>query len=140
MGSQTVLAETRFNRFVLGGWWLAVAVLSGLRLLHGDVEMATVLLVSSTRTALLGVALSIDRDRDRADEASNGEAYRLQKAIMLFSLIAITTVIACAFINGVMWWAALECAALVWILPAVILPLAQAYIRRRMNSRTSTAA
>jgi hypothetical protein len=38
------------------------------------------------------------------------------------------------------WWAALECSALVWILPAVILPLAQASIRKRMAARVATTA
>jgi hypothetical protein len=136
----TVLTETRFNRFVLGGWWLAVAVLGGMRLWRGDVQTATVLLVSSTLTALLGVALSIDRERSGGDDAPSAEAYRLQKATMLFSVIAITTVVACAFINGAVWWAALECSALVWILPAVILPLAQAFIRKRMAARAATTA
>jgi hypothetical protein len=130
MPAPEILAETRFNRMVLGGWWVAVAILGGLRLWRGDFVEAAVLLVSASLTAALGVALSMDRARADADEP-DAEALRLQKATMLFSVIAITTVVACAVINGALWWAAFECAALVWILPAVILPLVQAYIRKR---------
>ena len=74
-------AETRFNRLVLGGWWLAVSVLGVLRLMHGDRLEAIVLLISAALTALLGVALSIDRssrwrgfgDERRAHPASEGD-------------------------------------------------------------------
>jgi hypothetical protein len=134
MSIPEIRAETRFNQMVLGGWWGAVAVLGVLRLWRGDVVEAVVLLVSASLTVLLGVALSIDRMRDAGGDAPDAEALRLQKAIMLFSVIAITTVVACAIIKGAIWWAAFECAALVWILPAVILPLAQAYIRRRSSA------
>jgi hypothetical protein len=131
MPNPDIRAETRFNRLVLGGWWVAVAVLGMLRIWRGDMLEAIVLLVSASLTAALGVGLSIDRERSGDGDAPIAEAMRLQKATMLFSIIAITTVVACAILNGAIWWAALECAALVWILPAVILPLAQAYIRKR---------
>jgi hypothetical protein len=135
MSTSDLRSETRFNQMVLGGWWVAVAVLGGLRLLHGDRMEAILLLASASLTALLGVALSIDRQRHGADEAPHGEAMRLQKATMLFSIIAIATVIGCAVINQAFWWAALECAALVWILPAVIMPLVQAYVAKRSGER-----
>jgi hypothetical protein len=137
MSTPEIRAETRFNQLVLGGWWAAVAVLGALRLWRGDVIEAIVLLASASLTALLGVALSIDRGRGGADDAPNAEAARLQKSTMLFSVIAIATVIGCAVINGAIWWAALECAALVWILPAVILPLAQAFVARRSRIHTA---
>jgi hypothetical protein len=50
---------------------------------------------------------------------------------MAFSLIAISTVVGCAILNGAIWWVGFECAAVVWILPAVILPLIQAWLRKR---------
>jgi hypothetical protein len=140
MNMSNIVSETRFNRLVLGGWWASVAVLGAVRLWQGDKTMGIVLLASSTFTALLGAALSIDRERSGAEDAPSAEAYRLQKATMLFSLIAITTVVACAFINGAFWWAAFECAALLWILPAVILPLAQAFVRKRIDARTAHVA
>jgi hypothetical protein len=124
-------AEARFNRLVLGGWWLAVAVIGGLRLWRGDIYEAIILLSSASLTALLGVALSIDRERGAEIDAPGAEALRLHKATMLFSVIAISTVIGCAMLNGAIWWAAFECAAVVWILPAVIMPLIQAYVRKR---------
>ncbi len=132
-------AETRFNYLVLGSWWAAVAVLGGLRLWRGDRSEAIILLVSSTLTGLLGVALAIDRANSAAGDAPDEEALRLQKATMLFSVIAIATVIGCAFLAGAIWWAALECAALLWILPAQILPLAQAYLRKRAGGRSVKA-
>ena len=128
-------SEARFNRLVLGGWWLAVAILGLLRLSRGDLAEAEVLFLSATFTMLLGVALTIDCER--AGDAPDAQALRLQKSIMLFSVIAISTVIGCAVLNHVLWWAAVECAAVIWILPAVILPLAQAYIGKR--SETSQA-
>jgi hypothetical protein len=127
-------AETRFNYLVLGSWWAAVAVLGGLRLWRGDANEAIILLVSASLTALLGVALAVDRANDATGDAPDIEALRLQKATMLFSVIAIATVVGCAFLDGAIWWAALECAALLWILPAQILPLAQAYLRRRAGA------
>jgi hypothetical protein len=101
-----------------------------------------VLFVSSTLTALLGVALSVDRGRHAGAEAADGqsaETYRLQKATLLFSLIAVTTVVACAIMSGAMWWAAMECSALLWVLPAVVSPLAQAYMRKQHQSRAAAA-
>lgn len=130
MPTAEIQAESRFNRLVLGSWWVAVTALGLLRLWEGDATQAILLLVSATLTALLGVGLSIDRERSPSLEA-NAQALRLQKAAMLFSVIAISTVVACAAINHVMWWAAFECAALIWIFPAVILPLVQAFVRRR---------
>jgi len=132
-------AETRFNYLVLGSWWASVAVLGGLRLWRGDTDEALILLVSASLTALLGVALAIDRANAAASDAPDEEALRLQKATMLFSVIAIATVLGCAFLNGAIWWAALECAALLWILPAQILPLAQAYLRKRSGARSVEA-
>jgi hypothetical protein len=134
MPSPELRAEARFNRLVLGGWWLAVAVIGLLRLLRGDLAVTGVLFASATFTVLLGVALSIDRERGGVDDAPDAEALRLQKAIMLFSVIAISTVVGCAVINHAIWWAAVECAAVIWILPAVILPLVQAYIGRRSEA------
>ena len=131
MANPDIRAETRFNRLVLGGWWVAVAVLGMLRIWRGDMIEAIILLVTASLTAALGVGLSIDRERSGDGDAPIAEAVRLQKATMLFSIIAITTVVGCAFLNGAIWWAVFECAALVWILPAVILPLAQAFIRKR---------
>lgn len=132
-------AETRFNYLVLGSWWAAVAVLGGLRLWRGDRNEAIVLLASSTLTGLLGVALAIDRANGVGGDAPDAESLRLQKATMLFSVIAIATVIGCAYLAGAIWWAALECAALLWILPAQILPLAQAYLRKRASGRSAQA-
>jgi len=129
--------ETRFNRSVLGGWWLAVSVLGVLRLLQGDRIEAIVLLISATLAALLGVALSIDRARSSGTEAANAEPLRLQKATALFSVIAIVTAIGCAMLKGAFWWAALECAALVWIVPAAMLPLARAYMLKRAAARAA---
>jgi hypothetical protein len=40
-------------------------------------------------------------------------------------------VIGCAILNRAMWWGALEVAALIWIVPAAILPQFQAFLRRR---------
>jgi hypothetical protein len=124
-------AENRFNRWVLGSWWIAVALLGGLRLWQGQAMEAIVLLASASLVMLLGVALSIDRARSGEGDTSDLEAARLRKATILFSLIAVATVIGCAAINAAFWWAALECAALIWILPAVILPQIQAYLRKR---------
>ena len=131
-------SEARFNRLVLGGWWLAVAVLGFLRLSRGDLTEAKVLYASATFTMLLGVALTIDRERGR--DAPDTETLRLQKSIMLFSVIAISTVIGCAVLNHAIWWAAVECAAVIWILPAVILPLVQAYIGKRSDASQAEAA
>ena len=36
MPNPDIRAETRFNRLVLGGWWVAVAVLGMLRIWRGD--------------------------------------------------------------------------------------------------------
>jgi hypothetical protein len=129
--TSNVQSDVRFYRLVLGGWWLAVSLLGVLRLTQGDRFQAIILLVSGTLAALLGVALSIDRARNRGDETQEAEAIRLQKATMLFSVIAISTVVGCAILNGTLWWAALECAALIWIVPAVIWPLARAYMAKR---------
>ena len=130
-------AETRFNRLVLGGWWLAVSVLGVLRLMHGDRLEAVVLLISAALTALLGVALSIDRARDSEAAAANAEPIRLQKATALFAVISIATVIGCAVLNGSILSVALECAALVWIVPAAILPLVQAHTARRGSTHAA---
>lgn len=135
MPTPELRAESRFNRTVLGGWWSAVSVLGLLRLWRGDYVVAAVLLASATFTALLGLALSKDRERADTGEADDAESLRLQKATVLFSVIAITTVVACAVLKGVLWWAAVECAAVVWILPAAILPLFQAYVRKRLDRR-----
>ena len=137
MSTQDLRAETRFNRTVLGGWWSAVAVIGVLRLWRGDLTVAIVLFVSASLTAALGFALSKDRERAGESDAPDAKALRLQKATVLFSVIAITTVIACAILNRVLWWAAFECAAVVWILLASILPLVQAYIRRRSESASA---
>ena len=139
MTTPEMRAETRFNYVVLGSWWAAVAVLGGLRLWRGDINEALILLVSASLTALLGVALAIDRANSAGADGPDEEALRLQKATMLFSVIAIATVVGCAFLNGAIWWAALECAALMWILPAQILPLAQAYLRKRAGRRSVQA-
>jgi hypothetical protein len=93
-----------------------------------------VLLISGTLAALLGVALSIDRGRDGDDQTQEAEALRLQKATTLFSVIAISTVLGCAIIKGAFWWAAVECAALIWIVPAVIWPLARSYMAKRAGA------
>jgi hypothetical protein len=138
MTTPPICAEIRFNRLVLGAWWIAVAALGVLRLWRGDTIEAALLLASASLTALLGVALSIDRARNGDDDAPNAEAAHLQKATMLFSIIAIATVIGCAIINGAIWWIALECAALIWILPAVILPLVQAYVGKHAKARHLT--
>jgi hypothetical protein len=130
-------AETRFYGLVLGSWWLAVSVLSVLRLAHGDRFEGVLLILSASLTALLGVALWIDRARDVSAGAAKTEVVRLQSATALFSVIAISTVIGCAVIKGALWWAAVECAALVWIVPAVIFPLAQAYMAKRALAHTA---
>jgi hypothetical protein len=130
--------ENRFNRWVLGSWWIAVAVLGGLRLWQGQTMEAILLLASASLVMLLGVALSIDRARGGEDDTSEMEASRLRKATILFSLIAVATVIGCAVLNAAFWWAALECAALIWILPAVILPQIQAYLRKRSKLGAAT--
>src|ERR1700743_150838 len=109
MASAERRAEARLNRLVLGSWWVAVTGLGALRMWDGEKMEAMLLLISATMTALLGVALSIDAERD-PDRAPDAQALRLQKAAMLFSVIAISTVVACASINHVMWWAAFECA------------------------------
>ncbi len=127
-------SDVRFYRLVLGGWWFAVSLLGVLRLTQGDRFQAIVLLISGTLAALLGVALSIDRARDGDDQTQEIEAMRLHKATTLFSVIAISTVLGCAILNGALWWAAVECAALVWIVPAVIWPLARAYMAKRADS------
>jgi hypothetical protein len=128
-------SEVRFYRLVLGGWWLAVSLLGVLRLTQEDRFQAIVLLISGTLTALLGVALSIDRARDGADETGEAVSLRLQKATTLFSVIAISTVLGCAILNGALLWAAVECAALIWIVPAVIWPLARSYTAKRAGAR-----
>ena len=137
MSMPDVRAETRFNRLVIGGWWGAVAVIGGVRTWRGDLREAIILLASASFTALLGVALSIDRERAGADDAPDAEALRLHRATMLFSIIVIATVIAVAVIDGAIWWAAVECAAVVWILPAVILPQIQARVSRRSRTADS---
>ncbi|HXQ11852.1 MAG TPA: hypothetical protein VN805_12725 [Caulobacteraceae bacterium] len=124
--TSNVQSDARFYRLVLGGWWFAVSLLGVLRLTQGDRFQAIVLLISGTLTLLLGVALSIDRAREGGEQTQEVEALRLQKATTLFSVIAISTVLGCAILNGALWWAAVECAALVWIVPAVIWPLARA--------------
>jgi hypothetical protein len=134
MTAPNVQSEIRFYRLVLGGWWLAVSLLGVLRLTEGGRFQAIILLLSGTLTALLGVGLSIDRARDGGEESDGGEAMRLQKATTLFSVIAISTVVGCAILSGSLWWAAVECAALIWIVPAVIWPLAHAYMDKRAKA------
>ena len=75
--------------------------------------------------------MSIDRQRSVDPVASEGA--RLQKSTALFSLIAITTVIACAILNRAYLWAVIECAALIWIFPAVIAPLVKAWWRKHSH-------
>jgi hypothetical protein len=137
MTAPNVQAEIRFYRLVLGGWWIAVSLLGALRFTQGERFQGLVLLLSGALTALLGVALSIDRAHGDGDPTQDNEAVRLQKATTLFSVIAISTVVGCAIISGALWWAAVECAALIWIVPAVIWPLARAYMLRRANARTA---
>jgi hypothetical protein len=127
MSNSNAPAEVRFNRVVLGGWWGAVSVLGVLRWLHGDKLQSSVLMISASLTAALGLALAIDRERAGDDDTE----FHLNKGATLFSVIAITTVVACAVLNGAIWWGALEVAALLWILPAVILPLAKASLAKR---------
>jgi len=129
--TSNVQSDVRFYRLVLGGWWVAVTLLGVLRLTQGERFQAIVLLISGALAALLGVGLSIDRARAIDDETQEAEAIRLQKATMLFSVIAISTVVGCAILNGSLWWVAVECAALIWIVPAVIWPLARAYMVKR---------
>jgi hypothetical protein len=127
-------SDARFYRLVLGSWWLAVSLLGLLRLTQGDRFQAIVLLLSGTLTALLGVALSIDRSRRTAADDESDEGLRLQKATTLFSVIAIATVVGCAILNGAFDWAIVECAALAWIVPAAILPLVKAHMRKRASA------
>ena len=132
MPADNLQAETRFNRMVLGSWWITVAALGALRMWQGETFEAILLLASASFTALLGVGLSIDRQRSTDREASEGA--RLQKSAALFSLIAITTVVACAIVNRAYLWAVIECMALVWIFPAVIAPQVMAWWRKRSHS------
>ena len=41
------------------------------------------------------------------------------------------TVIGCAFTKGALFWGVMEIASLLWILPALILPLAKSFLQRR---------
>jgi hypothetical protein len=128
------IPETRFTRLVLGAWWIAVGVLGVVRLTQGDVIEALVLMLSASLTAALGLALSIDRARN-IGEGIDDQAIRLNKGTLFFTVIAITTVVACSLLNGQIWWAALEIAAMIWILPAVVLPLAGDYVQRHWGQR-----
>ncbi len=131
------ILQARFNLVVLGGWWLTLGALGGLRLWHGDGLDAIMLLASAMLTALLAVGLSIDNARSDPDDGPDAEVGRLRKATLLFSIIAIATVIGYAAIHRAFAWAALECGALVWVLPAFAFPMARGFLRSRAHARAS---